>query len=389
MAAMLSANSRIAGGPETQLLIKIKAAQMTELLADPEWPKLAVKNLSKVTLADQRVIDLYNRTEDQLTSDLENRPQSIASLFESIVGNFALSQNKPRWVEKTPRHLLHLETIRREFPDAKIIRIVRDPRDSALSMRQLNWTSDDYLPNLYIWKEWYEKTDSFFESDTNSTTVLYENLANSPKEVLSDLCEFIGEDFEDGMLQTGKSGRLVSTANEVWKQQVSKELDTSRCYRWKIELSAVENAASEYLVRKWLTRFNYEAVTSQPQLLSTEQLDTQFVEQKQNQDFILSLASQGYSLRKTVSAQQEPKLLLFLTPEQVSSNRLRKQIEEQLFRRAIRLKKTIVLLHPNTKIKTKARVRLWLLSSGLYQLPISARLALKKLGLRTVKTSSK
>lgn len=384
LAAMLSAHSRIACGPETQLLHKVKEAQLAEILADTDWPHLAVEHLSKVTLAGQRVIDIYKLTEDALTKYLADKPQSITSLFESITANFAHAQNKPRWAEKTPRHLLHLNTIRREFPNAKIIRIVRDPRDSALSMRQLNWSSNDYLPNLYIWKEWYDTTDSFFETDIGSTTILYEDLAHSPQETLLSLCEFIEEDFEKGMLQTSESGKLVATANEPWKNQISKDLDTSRCYRWKKELSTVENTASRYLVNKWLTKFNYETTTQQPQLLPTDKLDTQLIEQ--NQDLILSLASHGYSLRKTDhSLLEEPTLLIFLTPKRVATKRQRKELHQLLRSRAIKFKKTILLLSPDTELKRKDRIILQLMSYRFRRLPINLNRTLKKLGLRKIK----
>lgn len=384
LAAMLSAHSRIACGPETQLLHKIKKAQLEEALADSDWPQLAVKHLSKLTLAGQRVIDIYKLSEELLTEYLRDKPQSIASIFESITANFARAQNKPRWAEKTPRHLLHVETIRREFPNAKIIRIVRDPRDSAISMRQLNWSSNDYLPNLYIWNEWYDKTDAFFETETNSTTIQYEDLAHSPQETLVSLCKFIGEDFEIGMLQTSDSGKLVATANEPWKQQVSEDIDTSRCYRWKKELSTIEKTTSIYLVNKWLTKFNYETTTQQPEILPTDHLNTQLIEQ--NRDLILSLASHGYLIRKTNRPLlEEPILLIFLTPKRVETKRQRKDIHQLLRSRAIKFKKTILLLNPETKLKRKDRLLLHLMSYRLRLLPIDLSKTLRELGLRKIK----
>lgn len=385
LAAMLSAHSRIACGPETQVLNKLNQTTLATILNDPKWPQRAVQGLSRVTLAGQRVIDIYKTTETELAEFLMDRQPSIAALIESITLNFANKQHKPRWAEKTPRHLLHLDTIRREFPDAKIIRIIRDPRDSALSMRKLNWTSDDYLPNLYIWNKWYEHTDPFFSTDKNSTTISYEDLVHSPQQVLSSLCNFIEERFEDNMLRTRKSGQLVSTPNEVWKKQVSKELDTNRCYRWKKELSTVENAASEHLVRKWLNKFNYTTITEQGTVLSAYQMDTQVIHR--NQDFILALASHGYSIKETDSSLLDPQLTIFLTPEQVASKRQRKSVRKLLFQRAIRLKRTTVLLHQKTRIKRKEKIQIWLLSSRFYKLPISPKRLGKELERQQRSTS--
>src|SRR5262249_28338226 len=44
-----------------------------------------------------------------------------------------------RAVEKTPRHVLHLDTIDACFPDALFINVVRDPIDVASSLRGVPW----------------------------------------------------------------------------------------------------------------------------------------------------------------------------------------------------------------------------------------------------------
>lgn len=370
LAAMLSSHSRIACGPETQVLNKIPKEQLPSILADPKWPRLAIEALSKITLADQRVIDIYELSVDTLTQYLSSKPQTIASLFECFTVNFADRHGKKRWAEKTPRHLLHLDTIRKEFPNAKIIRIVRDPRDSALSMRQLNWTSEDYLPNLYIWTAWYEKTDAFFHTDQGSITIRYEDLAQSPKEVLKKLCRFIDEEFESSMLETSKSGKLVSTSNEVWKKQVSENLDTSRCYRWKKELSKIENLASEYLTKKWLLQFGYNTSTHDPRVFFVYDINTRLIEQ--NRDLILLLAEHGYSLQKANKPIEVPSLNILLSRKEQTSLRQRKNIFRLLVKRATRLKTTSFFLSPDMRLKRKEKMLLKLTRTTVYKLPITS-----------------
>jgi hypothetical protein len=62
LAAMLSAHSRIACGPETQILHKISKLRLARILADTEWPRRATHCLSKIQLADQPIIDIYDLT---------------------------------------------------------------------------------------------------------------------------------------------------------------------------------------------------------------------------------------------------------------------------------------------------------------------------------------
>ena len=258
LAAMLNAHSNIACGPESQILNKIKPRKIKTILSDPKWPKLAAKALTEIIIAEQRVIDVFDLNEAEVYHQLSQYEPSVAALFEAISGLYAKKQNKPRWAEKTPRHLLHLKTLRKAFPEGRVIRIVRDPRDSALSMRQLPWSSDSYLANLYLWCEWYENSHDFFIDDVYSMTVIYEQLIAEPHETMLKICDFIGEEFQPEMLDTKKSSDSVTTTKEVWKKQVSGPLDSSRLYRWKRELSTPEALISSVVCEKWLKIFSYE-----------------------------------------------------------------------------------------------------------------------------------
>ena len=257
LAAMLNAHPNIACGPESQLLKKLKPQTLKNILNDPSWPSKAVRALSEIEIAKTPIISAFDITPKELEQCLSERPAEISSLFEAIAGVYAKKRGKPRWAEKTPRHLLYLPTIRKAFPNAQIIRIVRDPRDSALSMRKLPWSSNEYLPNLYLWCEWYEASDDFFKHDKHSTTISYEALVESPEENMRALCTFIGEEFAPSMLNTTTSADSVRTSNETWKQQVSGPLDIGRLYRWKTELSKEEKIISDGICEKWLKKFHY------------------------------------------------------------------------------------------------------------------------------------
>src|SRR5690606_32312981 len=76
------------------------------------------------------------------------------------------------------------------------------------------------------------------------------------------ICDFIGEDYAESMLDTGSSAKMISTRNETWKRQVSDPLDPTRLFRWKRELSDSERGLSSAICRKWLLQFGYEAQSS-------------------------------------------------------------------------------------------------------------------------------
>ena len=44
-------------------------------------------------------------------------------------------RGKPRWGEKTPLNVSHLDWILPRFPDARFVHVIRDGRDAVCSMR--------------------------------------------------------------------------------------------------------------------------------------------------------------------------------------------------------------------------------------------------------------
>ncbi len=244
LASMLAGHPRIACGPETQFFNKLSPARLGAAVKDPAWPDRAVKLVTSLTLAHQPVIELFGHSEGDVRQFLESQTPSVGAILESLTALYAAKQGKPRWAEKTPNHLLHLPTLRQTYPDAPIVRIVRDPRDSALSMRKLPWASRSALANGYLWTAWFEQSQPFFGRDAHTLTLRYEDLVTAPETVLTRLCSFVGETFRPGMLETKKTGGGVSSPNERWKALNTRALDASRTQVWRRETPDLQRALS-------------------------------------------------------------------------------------------------------------------------------------------------
>jgi hypothetical protein len=64
-------------------------------------------------------------------------PVSPADAFRSLASAIALSEGKPRVVEKTPHHVHWLDRIAASFPEARIVLVTRGPYGFMLSLRHL------------------------------------------------------------------------------------------------------------------------------------------------------------------------------------------------------------------------------------------------------------
>lgn len=258
LSAMLDNHSSLCCGPESQFFNKLNIKAVNEAFLKPNWPKLAFDEVVKITLADNRVVDLYEVNSTDYIRYLESHGAKLQTLLEGIMVPFMIKNEKQRWVEKTPDHILKLKLIRDLYPKSPIIRIIRDPRDSILSMARLPWTSHSFVENALIWKRWYLESERFLDTDTSSLTVRYEDLVDQPTVTLRQICRFIGEKFEPSMMDTSRSGLNVSTNNEPWKDMVNKPLSSGRKYRWKLELKDSHQSFSNFYLGRILKKHGYD-----------------------------------------------------------------------------------------------------------------------------------
>lgn len=245
LAAILASHERLTCGPETTFFLKIPEEELRKCVADEAWPRLAVERIWDVHLTGQRVASLYGVSRDDLETYLSARQPSVGAMLGAIVDQRRLARGAQRWIEKTPNHLLSLDQILDAFPDAKIVHIVRDPRDVARSMRSLPWASSHVLGNAWLWRDWYRRSGSARSSHSASIfTVRYEDLVTDPEVVISAICDFIGEVFTESMLHPEHSADDVTTPAEEWKRGNRSSLSASRALAWRANPNEFDTAVS-------------------------------------------------------------------------------------------------------------------------------------------------
>jgi hypothetical protein len=178
-------------------------------------------------------------------------------MLESLTVQHADRAGKARWVEKTPRHLLMLETLREHWPDCLIIRIVRDPRDVAVSLAGMPFATDSVVANLIRVDHDDRLSRGFVERDSRSLTLRYEDLVVDAAKELRQVCRFIGEAFEPAMLESRSSAGSVAAEHEWWKESVSGPLDTSRSGRWQKEMDKDTQRFAAIHLARYLREHGY------------------------------------------------------------------------------------------------------------------------------------
>ena len=133
------------------------------------------------------------------------------AVYHQFMSQLASSEHKIRYCDDTPKHLFHLDDILALYPDAKIVACIRDPRDFMASYKNY-WkrsTESQRVKALYhpiltslLWRSSAQKiVESMSKHGPNTLHLLkYEDLVQDPNREIQRLCEFIGEPFEEEVL---------------------------------------------------------------------------------------------------------------------------------------------------------------------------------------------
>lgn len=122
---------------------------------------------------------------------------SPSGIFEALIRHDAKASRI--WGDKSPSYILQIPLIKKLFPNAKIIHIIRDVRDHCLSMhhawgKNMMRAAQRWTDNISL-----SKNDAaFFSKDC--IEIKYENLIETPEKVVKKVCSFLGLEYTQQML---------------------------------------------------------------------------------------------------------------------------------------------------------------------------------------------
>lgn len=234
-----------------------------------------------VPLTDALVDEVWNYHRfyrmDLDRSDLDASANGSATYQEFVAGLFelfAMRRGKSLAGEKTPDYVRHSRMLLTMFPASRLVHIVRDGRDTALSL--LDWATSTKGPGrLQLWDEdpvavtalwWKQFADCGPDSDgvadhaNRWVTLKYEQLLEKPRETLKALCERLSLDYSDSMLRfhEGKAAERA-TAEHTGQSAKGRWLPVTRGLRdWKKSLPPQDVAVFESLAGETLELHGYE-----------------------------------------------------------------------------------------------------------------------------------
>jgi hypothetical protein len=213
---MLDSHERIAIPAETGIL---RLAAMHQWV--PYWE-----------LGDQWAASL-----DISDSDLVAR---LGSFYGDMLASYAASRGKPRWGDKTPFHVWHLDLAAQMFPELQVIAMVRHPGAVVSSLRRRF-----RRPTNRAVHHWKRSTKQLLQQAAllgdRCVVLRYEDLVAAPEATMRPLLDWLGEPWSKQVLAHHQVQRPGGEAEGFTRTDAP--IDASHAAAWEAHLTAAARSA--------------------------------------------------------------------------------------------------------------------------------------------------
>ena len=250
---VLSAHSRIAGGPE--LVFTWRIAELFDRMRG-SYPEEYAARLARH----------YDEGE-------------LRRAFQRLLGGFfdKIAEGKPQALylsEKTPSNVFAARTLLELFPDARFLHVLRDARDVVASHRDVaarlrarGRPAGRAFGTRAVCARWRRAAATHFELADDAELgeryllLRYEELVRQPRRTVDELFGFLGLEPEERVLAPesvpqAESGTVV---DGIWvtEEMAGRGFDESRVERWRRDLPTVPRLLASLLTAPLLHRLGY------------------------------------------------------------------------------------------------------------------------------------
>lgn len=219
-----------------------------------------VERILKVMLRYKRLVPIQLNPE-RLRRDFLVGPKSYPRLFALIEEQYARRLGRPRWGDKSLNTERYADQIFEAYPNARILHMMRDPRDryaSAVARWKVSrggagGGSAVWLSSLKLARQHEARYPNQY------MIVRYETLASEPEQTLRKICAFIGEEYTPIMLSMKGAEQFSDEGgNSSYGQYEPGRISTRSIGRYRDVLSARQIAFMQLTSAAEMSDFDYE-----------------------------------------------------------------------------------------------------------------------------------
>jgi Sulfotransferase family len=204
------------------------------------------------------------------------KPFTISEGLRAFYRLYAAKFDKPLWGDKTPRYTLQLNEIRVLLPEVKFIHLIRDGRDAMISLRH-QWFSpgQSVSTQAQFWLHQVQTARTHGLGHDDYLEVHYKKLILEPRAQLLRICQFLGLEYSDTMLEYAQHAKLrlsehrgrknifgqewLSSEARVQQQhRTTQPLDKTLIEQWRTILTQAEQDEYWQIAGDILTDLGYQ-----------------------------------------------------------------------------------------------------------------------------------
>lgn len=172
---------------------------------------------------------------------------------------YAARSGREVWGDKTPRYIEHLGLLSRLWPEARIVHLVRDGRNVALSYADVPFGPKTVAGAARLWAERVQHgMEAASSLGDRYLELRYEDFVGDPRTGAERLASFLGIGYDDGMLDyTERSkGHVLARAARYNPHVTERPQQATRS--WETDMSPSQVEVFEAVAGDVLTTAGYK-----------------------------------------------------------------------------------------------------------------------------------
>jgi hypothetical protein len=219
------------------------------------------------------VVGLQNATMvkwDQVALDpitiykaIKDRPRSIHSVVWEMLFQAGKQHNAKVIMDKSLDSVYYSEELISLFDDMLFLNVVRDPRAQVSSINNAIIHDFDTIPNTMTWVKAHKAAMQLANKYPDRVlTVRFEDFVANQEQVIREICNFIGIEFLDSMLDVSgsKEAQKISGSSALWESNAYAPIQAN-VEKFKKYLSLQDIKTIETLTSEYMDYYGYEKMT--------------------------------------------------------------------------------------------------------------------------------
>jgi Sulfotransferase family len=215
-------------------------------------------------IASTRWFQAWELSTDAVIARVRQLPSpGFADVIGSVFLAYADTRGKQRWGDKTPGYVVEIPTLSTIFPNARFVHVVRDGRDVALSLREMDWghrRGPHAVPHMAeYWRQRVRRgrAAGVVLGSARYMEVRYESLVEHPETILNELCRFLAITPDPSMLRFFEHATAaVPEDRGGFHRNLSRPI-TRGLRDWRVDMSPADVAAFEAVAGDDLDEMGY------------------------------------------------------------------------------------------------------------------------------------